>query len=81
MSPEERELLDKSVALAQENNKMLHSVVRSMRITRIISIIYWVIIVGSALGAYYFIQPYVDELIGIYSGAKSSLDDMGSLFE
>ncbi|MDD5721264.1 MAG: hypothetical protein PHT16_02345 [Candidatus Pacebacteria bacterium] len=78
MDPESKKLLEDTLVLAQENNKMLHSVMRSMRLARIMRIIYWVIIIGSALGAYYFIQPYIDQLIGVYSGAKSDLDNVGS---
>lgn len=73
MSPEERELLSKSVTLAEENNKMLHSMVRSMRLQRIMTIIYWVFLVGSAVGAYYFIQPYLGDLINVYGGAGDVL--------
>jgi hypothetical protein len=79
MDPESKKLLEDTFVLAQENNKMLHSLVRSMRISRIVSIIYWVLIIGSAVGAYYFIQPYIDQLMSIYGGAKSNLDSFGSL--
>jgi len=80
MDPESKKLLEDTFVLAKENNKMLHSVMRYMRISRMMSIIYWVLIIGSAVGAYYFIQPYVDQLIGIYGGAKSGLDNFGSFF-
>ena len=73
MSPEERELLNRTVALTEENNKMLHSVLRSMRIARIMSLIYWVFIIGSAIGAYYIIQPYLGQLISVYGGAGDVL--------
>jgi hypothetical protein len=81
MDPESKKLLEDTFALAKENNKMLHSVLRYIRISRTMTIIYWVIIIGSAVGAYYFIQPYVDQLIGIYGGAKSGLDDFGSMLD
>ncbi len=74
MDPEERELLQRSVALAEENNKMLHSMVRSQRIASIFRAIYWVFIIGSAIGAYYVLQPYLSQLMGVYSGAGSILD-------
>jgi len=79
MDPESKKLLEDTFVLAQENNKMLHSVMRSMRISRIISIVYWVLIIGSALGAYYFIQPYINQLISIYGGAKSNLGNFGTV--
>lgn len=81
MSPEEKELLNKSVELGEENNKILRSLRRSARISRVISLIYWVFIIGSAVSAYYFIQPYVDEMIKVYGGAKSNLDEVNQLFQ
>ena len=79
MDPESKKLLEETFSLAQENNKMLHSIRRSMVLARIMSFMYWVLIIGSAVGAYYFIQPYIDQLLGIYGGVKSNLDEVGSL--
>ena len=72
MSEEEKELLKRSVDLAEENNSMLRSIRRSMRLARFMSILYWVFIIGSAVGAYYLIQPYIDSITGAYGGAKDS---------
>lgn len=79
MSPEERELLLKSVQLAEENNKILHSLRKSARISNIMSFLYWVFIIGASLGLYYFIEPYVDQLVNVYSSAKSSLNGVNSV--
>ena len=49
MTPEEKELLKRSVDLAEDNNIMLRAMRRSMRISRFMSIIYWVFIIGSAI--------------------------------
>ncbi|OGI91844.1 hypothetical protein A3A06_01625 [Candidatus Nomurabacteria bacterium RIFCSPLOWO2_01_FULL_41_220] len=73
MSPEERELLNKAVGLAEENNQMLHSMRRSQRWSSIARAIYWVFIIGSAVGAYYLIQPYVDQMKDLYGGASGVL--------
>ncbi|MFA5792140.1 MAG: hypothetical protein WC884_03855 [Candidatus Paceibacterota bacterium] len=75
MDPESKKLLDRTLELAEENNKMLHSMMRSMRFQRIMSILYWIFIIGSAVGAYYLIQPYVDQLIGLYGGAGDVLNN------
>ena len=56
MPEDEKELLKRSVELAEENNDMLRAIRRSMRLARFISIMYWVFIIGSAVGAYYLIQ-------------------------
>ena len=73
MSPEERELLNKAVGLAEENNQMLHSMRRSQRWSSIARAIYWVFIIGSAVGAYYFIQPYIDQMMQLYGSASDVL--------
>lgn len=73
MTPEERALLQKAVTLSEENNKMVRSILRSMRIQRFMTIIYWLFIIGTAVGAYYFIQPYLSQIISIYGGANDIL--------
>jgi hypothetical protein len=81
MSPEERELLNRALELEEDNNKILHSMRRSQRISNIFRVVYWVFIIGSAVGAYYFIQPYVDQIMGLYGGAKNNLDSVGELLK
>lgn len=75
MTPEERELLNRSVALAEENNKILHAMQRSQRIASIMRGVYWLFIIGSALSAYYFLQPYLTQLTDIYGSAGSVLEN------
>jgi uncharacterized membrane protein len=73
MSPEERELLDRSVALTEENNKMLHGMKRSMFWSRVMSVIYWLFIIGISIGAFYFMQPYIDQITKLYGQASTVL--------
>lgn len=81
MDSESRKLLQETLELAKENNKMLSSVRRSMRIARVMSVVYWVFIIGSAVGAYYLIQPYVEQLIDVYNGAKGSIENIDGVLE
>ena len=82
MSPEEKELFKRSIALAEENNDILRSMQRSMRLARLMSILYWLFIIGSAIGAYYLIQPYIQAVSGVVGGAKSSFSgNVGSLLD
>ncbi len=74
MDPEEKALLEKSLELEKENNTLLRSIKRSLQISSIMSIVYWVFIVGSAVGAYYLIQPYVESVSGLYGGATSGIN-------
>lgn len=66
MNPEERELLSKTHQLATENNGILRGLRRSQRFQTFWSLVKWVLIIGSALLAYYQLQPYLDQLMAVY---------------
>lgn len=81
-----RKLLEKNLKVSEENNKILHKMHRSMKWASILRAIYWVVIVGSAVGAYYFLQPFIDgareNVETIFSGVEALQDLSGidSLF-
>ena len=81
MSPEEHELLRRSIALAEENNDILRDIRRSMRLARLMTFIYWLVIIGASVGAYYFVQPYLQQVINVYGGAKSNIDSVGKILD
>lgn len=60
-----RELLE----LVQENNKILRGLRRTSRWASFFSTIKWLIILGSILASYYYLQPYFDSL-------KTALDSV-----
>jgi hypothetical protein len=76
MDPESKKLLEDTHALVEENNKILHSMRRSLRFQHVLSILYWVIILGSAFGAYYFLQPYLQKIMVLYNGAGNVLNNL-----
>ena len=79
MDPESKKLLQDTFALAKENNEILHGMRRSMRIARIMTFLYWAFIILTAFGAYYFIQPYLGQLMNVYSGAGDILNNFKQL--
>ena len=74
MDSESKKLLEETLELAQENNKMLHKMKRSMNISSAMSFIYWLFIIGSAVGAYYYIQPYISEIESVYTKATDTVN-------
>ena len=77
MDPESKKLLEDTFQLEKDNNKMLRSMRRSMIWGRVRSVIYWLIIIGISIGAFYFIQPYFNKILGLYdsiSGVKQTSD-------
>lgn len=67
MNPEERELLESIRKLTEENNQIVKSLRRLQRWASFWSVFRWVLIIGSALGAYYYLQPYIDQVWELYN--------------
>lgn len=78
MTPEERSLLQRTLALAEENNEILRKMRRANRFSMAIRIAYWVLIVGVSVGAYYLIQPYTEMLMGLYGASATNIQDATS---
>ena len=76
MSPDERKLLSETYDLAKENNEMLRKIRRASKFATAVRIFYWIIIIGLSLGAYYAIQPYVDQLTDVYDTVKSQIESI-----
>ncbi len=74
MDSEEKETLEKILELAQENNKILRKMRRSILWGRIFHTLYWVIIIGLSVGAYYYIQPYFEGLLKSFGATGSNLE-------
>ncbi len=79
MSPEEKSLLERTYKMAEENNEILRSIRNSTRWSNAFKIIYWTVILGFSFGAYYFIQPYLDTLMGISGQVKDSVNGVNSV--
>ncbi len=78
MTPEEHELLRRSIALSEENNDILRSIQRSIRLSRFMSVLYWLVIIGVSVGAWYFIQPYLSQVESVYNKAQGQLNSVSS---
>jgi predicted negative regulator of RcsB-dependent stress response len=76
MEPEknvqEKSDMTELLELTRENNRILKSLRRIHRWNVFFRVVYWIIIVGIAVGAFYFLQPYVDQFKSI-SGSFSNL--------
>lgn len=57
-------------ALAERNNEILQKVHRSMVWSRVLWVVYWLILVGIAIGAFYFLEPYWDTLVETYESLR-----------
>lgn len=62
MDPESKKLLEENLALTKENNNMLRHIRRVQRWGTIWLALKVVIIVGIALGSFYFLEPYINKI-------------------
>lgn len=72
--------LKKITKLTEENNEMLHSVERRSRIAVLWSIFRWVFVVAIAIGAFYYIQPYLEKVMEIYQSLTGNKLDLMQIF-
>lgn len=68
MTPEDRFMLERALKLAEENNAILRKIRRASFWRNVISVVYWVLIIGLSIGAYYLIQPYTNFLMSVGGG-------------
>ncbi len=71
MDAEDKKKLDRILELAEENNKYVRSVRKSQKTSQMFKAIYWVVIIVFVLGGFYYVQPYLKTLNGIYSSVSS----------
>ncbi|MFA6094436.1 MAG: hypothetical protein WC757_00930 [Candidatus Paceibacterota bacterium] len=81
MDPHDRDILQQTLELAEENNKLLRRMHTSMVWGRVVRVIYWVIIIGSAVGAYYYVEPYLNSLLKIYNSIPNAFGGIHKVIE
>ncbi len=64
---DEEQTLEEIREMTEENNKMLRSLRRTARVGAFFKFFYWMVILGAGIGAFYYIQPYLEELQKVYS--------------
>ena len=72
-----QEKLEEVYKLTLENNHMLHSMRNRERVANAFRILYWLIIIGSIFGAYYYVRPILD----VFTTNKGKIDDTLNQFQ
>ncbi|MFA6095316.1 MAG: hypothetical protein WC767_00515 [Candidatus Paceibacterota bacterium] len=73
MTPEERKMLVDTYELSVENNKILRKMRRSALVSSFFRVLYIAIILALTFGSYYLIQPYIDQLKGVYGNVQDTV--------
>ena len=80
MDQQEKKTLEETLALTEKNHQILKSMYRSMRWARASRIVYWLIVIGVTVGAYYYVQPYIDQFLKIGASLKDNADTISKIF-
>ena len=66
MDEEDKKMLEETLELEKENNKLIRKVRSVQKQAHFFRVAYYVIIVGIAVGAFYFLQPYIDRVESVW---------------
>ena len=67
MEPREKDLLLRTFEYARENNVMLKKMRSSKRWGGFFRFIYWIAIIIGSVWLYYFLEPYITQLLELYN--------------
>jgi len=76
-----KDSLEEILKLTKENNKILKKQLSAMRWSRAFKVVYWIIIVGIALGSYYYIQPYIDGILNTYQSIGAGMQNINKTLD
>ncbi len=66
-----KQLLKETLEVSKANNVMLVKLARSQKRANIYRLVYWGVIVFFSFGIYYLIQPFMNNLMSLYTGGAS----------
>ena len=78
MDPESKKLLEDTFHLEEENNVMLHKVRSVQKWNAFWSGLKIFLLIGIALGSFYFLEPYVNKIIDFYSSISGTSQNAGN---
>ncbi len=81
MDEELKELLEKNLALGEENNRILRGLRTSNRIAFIYRLVYIVIFAGGAVYAYYYAKPYISNIVQTYQSIQNTQQGISDTFK
>lgn len=76
-SDELKKLLRQNLEISKESLKIQKKLYRARKLALGFKILYWTAIVLMVLGAYYYIQPYVDSFADTFARMKEDISSIG----
>ena len=79
MDQELKKLLEENLKVSKENNVILTKIRSVQRWGQIARVLYWVLIIGVSVGAFYYIKPYLGNVLNLYSGGVSNMQNINDI--
>jgi len=76
MTPEEKVLLERTLKLSEENNKILLGLQSSVRWSTFWSFVKFVLIVGPLILGYIYLEPYLGSYMDTFKNAQDILQGL-----
>ena len=73
------ELLKANLAISRENNQILRKMRSAQKWAQITRVVYYVIIAGATVGAFYYIQPFIAKFSSLIPGLDKLLSNLPDL--
>jgi len=78
MDSESRQLLQNTLALAEENNKMLHKIRGVQKRGTLWQVLKLIVIIGIALGSFYYLEPYLNKIVDLYNSISGMQQEINN---
>ncbi len=62
-----KQLLKQNLEVSEESLKILKKLNKSRRMGSLFFVFKWLIIIGLAIGAFYYLEPYINQIKTMYS--------------
>jgi TRAP-type C4-dicarboxylate transport system permease small subunit len=81
MNPEEQRAFKRMMRQTDDMYRMVRSLYRGQRIRTILRVVYFIVIIGAMVGAFYFIQPYIEQITETYTGVQGGVENAKGLLD
>jgi len=70
-------IIEQNNKLIHENNELLKKIYRYIKWKRIFATFYWILIIGTIFGLFFFLEPYIDQALKTYESAVNVIRNVG----
>jgi hypothetical protein len=60
----------------EKNHEILVRIRQVQKNAQLFKLFYWVLIISATFGAFYYVQPYINQILGVYTGFQGTQEQM-----